>query len=382
METEGELSAEQCSFTVSYYGLLSVGSGKTRVTDCSVCNNARDGLKAWQCGKIIVKNSHIFNNGCYGLELYHAAPQCCVDNCSIHDNGAGGITFQDSNKFTVKSNKVFHNGLCGIEMFRSEGDIRENDVFDNGRWGISIRENSPVTITMNNVLRNKAGGIHVEGEDQHLCLVNRNKIYNNLGPSFLNMSFSPEEHSPQSQDNEIYNNKETGILNLSIPFCSKCRKSCELKKCVKCFTAAYCSESCQESHWPRHEKICKVLREKLSYVVTTWETAEYFQETERFEGPEDFGVEFIPPPPRHGKVFVAKVHRAGLDFDLCGVILYDRSLELYVKFDSKYINQLLTEFGVLCEKFKFVKKLFFHSFFDDNGKLRLFTNEFAEFQNW
>ena len=117
-------------------------------------------------------------------------------------------------------------------------------------------------------------------------------------------------------------------------------------------------------------------------MVTTPKTAEYSQETKDIESSKDVGLEFSPPPPRDGKVFVGKVHTAKRQTKDYSVILYDRSLELYVKFDSKIICQLLKEFGELCENKIFMKRLFFHCLFDDDGKIRLFTNEFAEFQNW
>ena len=237
------------------------------ITDCSVFNNTGGGLAAEYGAILLVKNGRIFNNGYCGLFLSYTG-QCVVDNCYIHHNGGPGIFVVESNKFTVKSNKVFNNVSHGINVLYSEGDIKENDVFDNRDWGIWTEGNLSVTVTMNNVSRNKAGGIRMCGEDRHLFLVNRKNIYNNLGPGFVEDTHFPEEHSHQSQDNEISNNKEIGKLNLSIPFCSNCRKSCELRKCEKCFTSAYCSESCQESHWSKHEKICKVLCEKLTYVVT------------------------------------------------------------------------------------------------------------------
>ena len=376
--TKGVLSAVQCNFTGSKSeGLLSTGSSKASVIDCSIFNNPGGGLTASNDGVLIVKNSRIFNNGGCGLDLNETA-QCIADNCHIHHN-TNGIWVWKSKKVTLKGNNVFHNGGTGITVLDSEVVIRENSVFDNGVWGILTKYCSSGNTTMNKVSRNNAGGILVKTE--HFFSVKRNKIYSNNGPGYVEMFFH-EDHSPQFQDNEIYNNKEIRKLNLSITFCSNCRKSCKLRKCEKCFTAAYCSESCQKKHWSKHKKICKVLRQKLSYVVTTWETPEYSKGTQHVEGPKiDVGLKFSSPPPRDGKVFVAKVHTLDSN-DSCSVILFDRSLELYVKFESKFIAQLLKEFGVLCKNKNVMTKLFFHCYFDDDGKIRLFTNEFAEFQNW
>ena len=381
VKTEGDLSAEQCSFSGGHHGLVSSGSAKTRVTDCSVFNSSGVGLRAMHGAMLIVESSRIFNNAEVGLSLVNTA-QCVVDNCYIHHNGVNGIHVDMSREVTLKCNKVFRNSLNGIEVSNSEVDVRENDIFDNSGTGILAESNVPLTITMNNVARNKHAGISVYGEDPQFFRIHRNKIYDNIGPGLRVEMFSLEEHSSQSQDNEIYNNKEIGKLNLSIPYCSNCRKSCELRKCEKCFTAAYCSESCQENHWSRHEKICIVLREKLSYLVTSSETAEYLKETAAIEEVKDVGLAFSPPPPRDGKVFVAKVHIADRGFPSCTVILFDRSLELNLKFDSRSIYQLLSEFGESCDAPDPLKKLFFHCFFNNDGKIRLFTNEFAKFADW
>jgi hypothetical protein len=61
------------------------------------------------------------------------------------------------------------------------------------------------------------------------------------------------------------------------------------------------------------------------------------------------------------------------------IFLYDRERKRAVQFKSKVINQLIKEFGVLCEAKLYEKKLYFHCLVEDNGQLRLFTNAFAEF---
>ncbi len=141
---------------------------------------------------------------------------------------------------------------------------------------------------MNRIFRNKVGGVRVghraAGKEFSPSVVELNKIYDNIGPGFVENFHTFEVgrswaanvdlwksylESPNSllsakcQDNEMYNNKErenVGTYNFSVPYCSNCRTKCELKRCGKCFTAAYCNKTCLENHWSKHKKICKVLR--------------------------------------------------------------------------------------------------------------------------
>ncbi len=102
------------------------------------------------------------------------------------------------------------------------------------------------------------------------------------------------------------------------------------------------------------------------------------------KGLEEVGPNFSSPPPRDGRRFVVKVQsiRRLIDISPHKLLLYDRSLELYEEFESKVIAKLVQEFGIQCEKQHFVKKLFLYCLFEENGRLRLFINEFADFLNW
>ena len=394
VETEGELNAEQCNFTKSTFnGLICIGPGDARVFGCTFCNNAGSGLKVINGGTLIVKSSRIYHNGLHGLSIgigFEGVLKCVAEDCDIHHNGGAGINVQGSKDVNLKHNNVFGNVESGIiSMLHSEVVIEENNVFDNGEWGIFCRSDSRVNIRMSTISRNKAGGIRLayedEGENASLSVVQQSKSFDNNGPGFVEQSFSDMQSPNYCQDNEMYNNKENedvGMLNLSVLYCSNCSVKCEPEMCKKCFTTAYCSESCQQNHWSKHEKICEVLREKSSYLITSTEKAEFEYDTEDIEGEKMTGPNFSSPPPRDGTRFVVKVHSANRDSWSYALILYDRSLELNVKFDSKVIDGLLNDFGVLCRYKALEKKLFFYCLFEDNGQLRLFTNEFAEFQNW
>ena len=389
VETEGKLNAEQCNFTDSVCnGLICTGSGDACVVNCTFCNNANNGLEVMKGGKLIVKSSRIYHNNVYGLFIGPKVLKCVAVDCDIRHNGGAGIHVEDSNDVNLKHNNVYGNVDCGIvSVLHSEVVIEENNVFDNGDWGIFCQTDSRVNVRMSTISRNKAGGIRLacgtEGENVSLSVVQQNKIFDNNGPGFVELSLSDMQSPNYCQDNEMYNNKENeDMLNLFVPYCSNCSVKCEPKMCKKCFTTAYCSESCQQNHLSKHEKICEVLREKSSYLITSTKKAEFEYDTEGVESGKMIGPNFSSPPPRDGTRFVVKVHSAIRESGSYALILYDRSLELNVKFDSKVIDELLNDFGVLCRYKTSSKKLFFYCLFEDNGQLRLLTNEFAEFQNW
>ena len=417
--TQGDLNAEQCNFVNSKCGgLLCAGPGNAVVSNCSFGKNGKGGLEVREGGTLIVKNSRMFNNGLDGLMIGPEALRCVAVNCDIDHNDREGIAIWESEDITLIRNNVYSNDASGMYMVKSDADIRENSFFDNGLWGIWSQSNSLCNISMNKVFRNKAGGVRVgyraAGKEFPPSVVELNKVYDNIGPGFvenvnqfevgrspntdvdLMKSYLGSPNSLQSakcQDNEMYNNKETenvGTLNFSVPYCSNCRKKCELKKCGKCFTAAYCNKTCLRDHWSKHKKICKVLREKASYLITSMKRVGYDGMIKRHaKGLEKVGPDFSPPPPRDGRRFVVKVESITATYmeshngvEPYTLLLYDRSLELYEKFQSKAIVRFVQEFGIQCERQHMEKKLFLSCLFEKNGQLRLFLNELYEFLKW
>jgi parallel beta-helix repeat protein len=417
--TNGVFNAEQCSFTRS--PLLCSKQSHAVVHDCSFCNNAEPGLGVEDGGTLKMENSRIYNNGGDGLELWDETSECVVVNCDIHDNGVNGIHLSNSEDVTLIRNNIYNNGGHGIFIYDIYGvaDVRENSLSDNGMWGIYASE-SNCNILMNKIFRNNKGGVYLnksEGETISRLVVELNKICHNGGPGLkvngdvikvaesLHLNSANSVQSSEFQNNEIHDNKENkkySKLNLSVPYCSYCRVKCKPTMCEKCFTTAYCSESCQKQHCWKHKEICKNLREKSSYLITSVEEADkkdliaddvkrYCSEDDSSEednsskeylDQDDVGPK-LASLPQDDMRFVVKVHHIKRDFATdCAIVLYRRNRELCVKFDSKVINKILNEFGVLCRILYLQKKLFFHCLCEDNGQLRLFTNEFAEFQNW
>ena len=410
---EGEFNAERCNFiNGNDAGLVCVAPGNMVVVDCSFYSGCV-GLVVRDGGTLIVKSSRMYNNRTHGCQIGPGASKCVVVNCVIHHNDEQGIFIEDSKNVAFIRNNIFDNNQGGLFMTRSEADIRENNIFDNGFWGIWVCNNSWCNIWMNRVFRNKAGGVRVghraAGKEFSPSVVELNKIYDNIGPGFLDnvskfevdgrstnnvdlrKSYLKSPNSLQSvkcQDNEVYGNKESenvSQLNFSVPYCSNCRKKCEPKRCGKCFTAVYCNKTCLEGHWSKHKKLCAVLRGKASFVITSMKRVGGDGMIKRHaKGLEEIGPEFSPPPPRDGKRFVVKVQSCfpSLGLKPHTLLLYDRSLELYEEIQSKVIAKLVQEFGIQCERQLMEKKLFLHCLFEKNGQLRLFINEFADFLKW
>ncbi|CAB3992489.1 Hsp70-Hsp90 organizing 1 [Paramuricea clavata] len=296
--TMGDLSAEQCNFTGS--------------------NDA--GLEC--------------------VEPRSKTSKCVVMNCDIDHNGYSGIGMVHSKNVTLIRNSLFGNEI-GIFMFNSEASIRENNIFDNDLWGIWSQSNSWCSMWMNKVFRNKAGGVRVgfraAGKEFPPSVFELNKICDNIGPGFVENVNSFEVHpwalgknenlmksyfeSPNSlksarfQDNEEHNNKENenvGKLNLSVPYCSNCRLECTSKICKKCFTTAYCGKKCKRNHRSKHDTICKVLREKSSYLITSMKRVEY-DITQEVEGSKEIGPNDSVRRPRKGRRFDVKVHTSSIN---------------------------------------------------------------------
>ena len=386
----GEFNAERCNFiNGNDDGLRCDGPGNMVVVDCSFCNSGGAGLAVHGGGTLIVKSSRMYNNRINGCFIGPEASSCVVINCDIRHNDINGIIIERSKNVRIMRNNVFGNNMCGLWMRNSEVDIRENNIFDNDMWGIWSMWNPRCSIWMNRVFRNKAGGVRMgyqsAGEEFSPYVVELNKIYDNIGPGIVE---SATFQSAKCQNNEVYNNKESenvSKLNFSVPYCSNCRTKCEPNRCGKCFTAVYCNKTCLEGHRSKHKKICQVLRGKASFLIPSMKRVGGDGMIKRHaKSLEEIGPKFSPPPPRDGKRFVVKVQSSipSPDLNPHTLLLYDRSLELYEEIQSKVIAKHVKEFGIQCERQVVEKKLFLHCLFEENGQLRLFINEFADFLKW
>jgi tetratricopeptide (TPR) repeat protein len=410
----GEFNAERCNFTnCKAGGLLCGGPGSMVVDDCTFSGNVRFGLEVRENGMLTVRNSRMYNNGMDGLAIGPKAAKCDASDCQIYNNAREGIGAVDDSKcVTLERNCVFENYGSGIFVRNSEVDLRENKFYDNEAWGIWLDSYYRFNVSMNETFLNKLGGVRVggkrrNGKELSPSVVKSNTSHDNFGPGYVDSVHSIDDcllfpkssgdcKSAKYDQNVEYNNEERITSNQSrrCLSCSACfRKLEDLNLCGKCFTAGYCNSNCQKRHWSKHKKLCKVLREKSSFLLPSMTKHNsldgvFLKSYIHAKGVNDVGPKYSPRPPRDGKRFIVKVQT---DFDrsipMFGgtpytIIIYDRSLDVLQTIQAEFIHRLVNDFGILCERKFQEKKLFLNCSFDKTGELRLFINDFADFQKW
>ena len=408
----GMLNAEKCNFTnCKAGGLLCVRTGNMAVDNCTFSGNVKAGLEVRDNGILTVRNSRMYNNGMDGLAIGPKAARCDVFNCQIYHNAREGIAALESKDITLIRNHVFENFENGIFVRNSNVDMRENQFFDNDIWGIWSQSNSLCKVSMNKVFRNKRGGIRVgkrlAGKEFPPSVVELNTVHDNIGAGIIDTINNFEDHRLFGSDTDVlktcgdyksaeynqnveYKNEESIIVNKSnffSPWCSSCKGKCvDLKVCGTCFAGRYCNKNCQERHWSKHKKLCKVLREKSSFLIPSLERCvPGVRINFHAKNLDEVGPGCSDPPPRDGKRFIVKL-QTDFEHRYQGkpymIVIYDRSLTINDSFEDKYIDHFVKEFGVLCERKYQEKKLFLYCVIEESGKLRLFLNDLPDFKKW
>lgn len=352
----------------------------TVVDNCTFSDNMGAGIVVQNHGILTVRNSRIYNNKTIGLIIGPKAAKCEAFNCQIYNNSSEGIlVIEESKGVTLMRNQISENDENGIMVKNSEVDLIENKINDNEAWGIWSQNNSRCNILMNDVFRNKLGGVRDanRSDKDSSTEVVLNTFHDNFGPGFfhttddsrfrMNRIFGKSaENQFKCSENKEYNNEER-LMNqkYSSSRCSRCFQMCaKLKLCQKCLTSGYCGEKCEKEDTFKHKRLCNVLRKKSSLLLTPVSPPVLKKEA---------GILFVGECKINFISTIQKDSEVNLVFD---------GIEMYENDELEVLRNLVKEFGILSERKEREKQLYLYAVFEDNGFLRVFINDIADFQNF
>jgi parallel beta-helix repeat protein len=414
------------------------------VEDCELYDNMKNGIFVTNCASdVLLKGNRIYDNDECGIIVDENSNVSILEN-EILRNNKWGILIDYLSQAVVKKNKIKHNQCGGIGFVRSSVEksvIEHNDISFNSGPGIhnleysakdrknKLQDNkevinqskaeSEVKICYcckkpNTTLR-KCGncftaqysGKQCQKSDwknhKEICnylvpiegsVIEHSHISSNFGSGIIKEGLLPTK----CRGNKLHDNKEVRnrpTAQSEAKLCYYCRKpETNLKKCAYCFTAQYCGKQCQKSDWNNHKKLCDRLLSNGSIVLN------YVQESRMrvYLSPNDFkytnykamrGAGLLPvgpkycPPPNTTTWFIVKMS-AGVEV-LGGKVvrLYDRSLKIDGSLTgADQIYDLVWQHGAMGQANTSWKKLFMWVKGPEDGKLRVFINEFPPYQNW
>ena len=369
-----------------------------------------------------MKNSKLHGNSKLGLYIAMLAGKCSVLNCEIYDNKYQGIGVAESTNIELIGNRIFHNDRYGIFLdSKSFAVIEQSEIFENCWLGISVQNNSVCRVSRNKIYHNKCGGVYVvptasqPGSQQQV--VEFNKIFGNGGPAIdqadsypdlpntsradiFNCSINRPKYLQKAKcnENELLDNEEKDIPQTSKyvnNICFSCKKNGSLKKCTRCFTAAYCNSECQKQHWKKHKCSCRLLLERSSVLIqvlptpfgvdpATQSTSTAFMMSQAPGYRKTFSREHAKVPKRGEKnVFRIDAGDVPRLSNTRGSLLnvYDRSLTIHGDIEHKRIYDLVRQCGINSELYGW-KKMFMWALIQENDLLRVLINEFPPYDLW
>ena len=407
-------------------GVLVVGEGsRLLVRKCEVYKSHQAGLEAREGGELVASENRIFDSGCHGILIGPDAGECDIDGNNIFENAREGIlAVQNKTKIVIRNNDVHHNRPFGLSLDdNSPMLISDNKIFDNGFWGILAKARTSAHIARNILFGNKCGGIfigvnysgrvHLEGnivrdhsgpwleyQGKHGTLDIDSSVFGDklaavaaaapgdwgLPPGETTFYTNP----PSLTGNKEFNNEEgmyhprevVERLNSGCTYCRRRRENVErFLKCRGCHIAWYCCKECQQKHRHKHETLCFALKNRYSLVVDLIPHPSVNMRT--------FGTHLKGigegPKPKSNKEFIVKIQTQNLNsHPLQLMTLYDKSLTIDCTIQSSEIFNVIMDCGVLGALHKFTsKKCFFRAMFaKPGGKLTIFLDHLAPYQEW
>ena len=409
-------------------GALVAGKGsRLFVRKCEVYKNHQAGLEAREGGDLVASQNRIFDNGFHGIMIGPDAGSCLIDGNNIFENANEGIyALQNKTRIVIQNNDVHRNGPFGLSLDdNSQLLISNNKMFENGFWGILAKSGTSAHIARNILFGNKCGGIfigvnfsgrvHLEGnivrdhsgpwlEYQNSLNSDSSKFGDKLdsASAAMGLYLPPGEKTfysnpPILNGNKQFNNKEgmnhpREVVERLYSGCTYCRRTREKKeqflKCPECHIASYCSKECQCNHRRKHETLCFALKSRYSLEVDLIpflnSSAKPGHVRLRTFGNHLKGIG-EGPKPKHNKKFIVKIQTQILNsHPLQLMFVYDKSLTIDCSIQSPEMFNVIMDCGVLGALHKFTsKKCFFWAMFSKpGGKLTIFLDHLAPYQEW
>jgi len=143
-------------------------------------------IYAKENAKVTVSKSIIRDAARIGIDIVPGNGKVIVKNSKIYNNGKG-FYIQSGNRFEITGSAVYKNREEGIDMRDDvDGFIQGNEIYDNGESGIEIiLGDTDMVISGNSIRNNAASGIATQyyeiASNDGVLSVNNNSIKNNIG---------------------------------------------------------------------------------------------------------------------------------------------------------------------------------------------------------
>ena len=409
-------------------GVLVDGEGsRLLVRKCEVYKNHQSGLEVRKGAKLVASENRIFDSGYHGVLIGPDAGECYIDGNKIFENAREGIlALHNKTKIVIQNNDIHHNRPFGISVdSNSQLVMIKNKIFENGYWGIFAKTRTSAHIQENVLSGNKCGGIFIGVNFSGRIQLQSNIVRDHSGPwleyqdikgslsvdSQLFGGYDPSSffYLPPGEKTELYSsppvlngnkefNNEEGmyhpreIAERLYSGCTYCRRPRENEerflKCPDCHIASYCCKECQQNHRHKHETLCFALKTRYSVEV------DLIPFPIPLDSPGSFKIRTFGthlkgtgkgPKPKPNKAFIVKIQTRTLNsHPLQLMVVYDKSLAIDCFIQSPEIFNVITDCGVLGALNKFTsKKCFFWAMFaKPGGKLTIFLDHLAPYQEW
>ena len=380
---KGKLKVDSCKFyNCKKGGLLVVGDAE--VENSEFCGNEGGGLEVRDGGHLIVRKSKM-NANKQGLLIGREVKECVVEGCDIYDNEQGVVVATDCASIAViRGSYIYDNDDAGVTVKKSNVSLLDNKIQNNTGWGISIENSSQAVVKKNKVYSNQCGGVCVGADiaETGRPVIEYNDIANNLGPGLCDKRQLSKCTGNTFQNNRDVRNQSTA--ESAVKICYSCKKAEKnLKRCTKCYTAVYCGNECQKKDWKDHKMKCKRLLSDASIVLNYVRRPVVTPYSQRGPGLLPVGPDHSQPPSTTAR-FIVKMSAGVATEDGSSVVkLYDRSLTIDgMLTEADQIYNLVCQHGTRGQLNDYWKKLFMWVQGPNDGKLRVFTNEFPSYQKW